>query len=106
MAASSPPMQGTGLFGSDDGSTTTATFGAPFGLALAADGRLFVADSDNHRIRVIDANGSIVSTYAGSGTSGSDDGSTTTASFADPTGLALAADGRLFVSDRAATLSA
>ena len=91
---------GTGLFGSDDGSTTTATFGAPFGLALAADGRLFVADSDNHRIRVIDANGSIVSTYAGNGTSGSDDGSTTTASFANPTGLALAADGRLFVSDR------
>ena len=86
--------------GSTDTSTTTASFANPFGLALAADGRLFVADSDNNRIRVIDANGSIVSTYAGSGTSGSDDGSTTTASFADPTGLALAADGRLFVSDR------
>ena len=91
---------GSGASGSTDTSTTTASFANPFGLALAADGRLFVADSDNNRIRVIDANGSIVSTYAGSGTSGSDDGSTTTASFADPTGLALAADGRLFVSDR------
>ena len=91
---------GRGFFGSADGSTTTASFGNPFGLALAADGRLFVADSDNHRIRVIDANGSIVSTYAGSGTFGSDNGSTTTASFANPSGLALAADGRLFVSDR------
>ena len=91
---------GSGASGSDDGSTTTASFDNPRGLALAADGRLFVADEQNQRIRVIDANGSTVSTYAGSGASGSDDGSTTTASFANPDGLALAADGRLFVSDR------
>ena len=91
---------GSGGFDGADGSTTTASFARPRGLALAADGRLFVADDLNNRIRVIDANGSIVSTYAGSGASGSDDGSTTTASFANPDGLALAADGRLFVSDR------
>ena len=88
------------FFGSDDGSTTTASFDNPRGLALAADGRLFVADDQNNLIRVIDANGSIVSTYAGTGLLSSDDGSTTTATFAAPTGLALAADGRLFVSDR------
>ena len=92
---------GSGSFGSDDGSTTTASFDNPRGLALAADGRLFVADSDNNLIRVINANGSIVSTYAGSGLLGRDNGSTTTASFAIPVGLALAADGRLFVSDSA-----
>ena len=91
---------GSGASGSADGSTTTASFDTPHGLALAADGRLFVADSANNRIRVIDANGSSVSTYAGSGLFSSDDGSTTTASFANPDGLALAADGRLFVSDR------
>ena len=91
---------GTGAFGSDNGSTTTASFGSPVGLALAVDGRLFVAEDQNYLIRVIDANGSIVSTYAGTGAFGSDNGSTTTATFAAPSGLALAADGRLFVSDR------
>ena len=91
---------GSGASGSTDTSTTTASFDTPSGLALAADGRLFVADEQNQRIRVIDANGSSVSTYAGTGASGSDNGSTTTASFANPDGLALAADGRLFVSDR------
>ena len=57
---------GSGAFSfAIDDSTTTATFSAPRGLALAADGRLFVADSVNNLIRVIDANGSTVSTYAG-----------------------------------------
>ena len=51
---------------------------------MAADGRLFVADTRNHRIRVISADGATVSTYAGSGNTGTAvggfaDGSTTTA---------------------------
>ena len=99
FAQSASVYAGSDSAGTDDGSTTTARFDTPRGLAYAADGRLFVADSANNRIRVIDANGSTVSTYAGSGASGSADGSTTTASFDDPRGLALAADGRLFVAD-------
>ena len=65
FAQSASLYAGSGAFGRDDGSTTTARFDTPRGLAYAADGRLFVADSVNNLIRVIDANGSIVSTYAG-----------------------------------------
>ena len=86
-------------FGFADGSTSTARFIAPRGIALAADGRLFVADGDNHRIRVISADGATVSTYAGSGGFGFADGSTSTASFRFPGSVALAADGRVFVAD-------
>ena len=90
---------GEGVQAFADGSTTTARFSAPRGIALAADGRLFVADERNHRIRVISADGATVSTYAGDGFAAFADGSTSTARFRFPTGVALAADGRLFVAD-------
>ena len=90
---------GDGVDGFADGSTSTARFGSPRGIAVAADGRLFVADELNHRIRVISADGATVSTYAGDGVDNFADGSTTTARFSSPLGVAVAADGRLFVAD-------
>ena len=90
---------GDGVQSFADGSTSTARFSAPSGIAVAADGRLFVADERNHRIRVISADGATVSTYAGEGVSAFADGSTSTARFVFPSGVALAADGRLFVAD-------
>ena len=90
---------GDGFAGFANGSTSTARFNFPFDVALAADGRLFVADTANHRIRVISADGATVSTYAGDDAAAFADGSTTTARFATPRGVALAADGRLFVAD-------
>ena len=89
---------GDGFAGFADGSTTTARFRSPLGVALAADGRVFVADTINHRIRVISADGATVSTYAGSGF-GFANGSTTTARFSFPQSIAVAADGRVFVAD-------
>ncbi len=86
-------------FGFANGSTTTARFDTPQGVALAADGRVFVTDQFNHRIRVISADGATVSTYAGDGVQNFADGSTSTARFRSPRGVALAADGRLFVTD-------
>ena len=91
---------GSGVNDFADGSALTAQFNTPRGIARAADGRLFVADSLNHRIRVISADGATVSTYAGDGICGGfADGSTSTARFSSPRGIALAADGRLFVAD-------
>ena len=85
--------------GSTDGTNTTARFNDPAGLALAADGTIFVADNQNHAIRRIGTNG-VVTTLAGLlGTPGSADGSTSAARFDSPTGLALGADGALYVSD-------
>ena len=90
---------GDGVAGIADGSTSTARFSFPSGVAVAADGRLFVADEFNHRIRVISADGATVSTYAGNGVRAFADGSTTTAQFNAPNGVAVAADGRVFVAD-------
>ena len=91
---------GDGISGFADGSAATARFNTPVDVVVAPDGRVFVADSNNHRIRVISADGSTVSTYAGEGISGFVDGSSATALFDTPSGLALAEDGRLFVVDR------
>ena len=90
---------GNGIESFADGSTSTASFAQPRGVALAADGRLFVADDFNHRIRVISGDGATVSTYAGDGVQSFADGSTSTARFSSPRGIAVAADGRVFVAD-------
>lgn len=85
--------------GSTDGTNTTARFNDPAGLAIAADGTIFVADNQNHAIRRIGTNG-VVTTLAGlPGTPGSADGSGSNARFDSPTGLALGPDGVLYVSD-------
>lgn len=86
-----------GVSGYADGAAATARFRKPAGLVVASDGMVFVADSGNHVVRRI-ANGS-VSTLAGDGERGSRDGSGSAARFNEPTGLALAPDGSLYVAD-------
>ena len=82
-----------------NGSGTTARFSSPLGLAVAADGTLYVADSGNHVIRVISPSG-VVSTFAGSPENwGSDDGAGGVARFNGPVGVALNESGDLLVSD-------
>lgn len=89
-------LAGSGSEGAKDDTGTSATFDRPTGLVSDGEGGLYVADSDNHLIRYIDASG-VVTTYAGS-TEGMADGSLTAAKFCDPTGLAYA-DGVLYVAD-------
>lgn len=87
---------GTGHAGSADGAAAWARFASPEGIAIRADGAVFIADSGNHRIRMIA--GGNVSTVAGS-VAGYADGSAATARFRDPHGLALDEDGALYVAD-------
>jgi sugar lactone lactonase YvrE len=82
-----------------DGYWTDGLFGNIRGLAIAPDGRVFVADPDNHRIRQIDAAGNVV-TLAGTGSDGAADGPGGAASFHDPWGLALDAAGNMYVCER------
>ena len=85
--------------GFTDGTNATARFNDPAGLAIAADGTVFVADNQNHALRRIGTNG-VVTTLAGlPGTPGAADGSGPAARFDSPTGLALGPDGALYVSD-------
>lgn len=80
-----------------DGAGATALFNGPVGVALGADGSIYVADTYNDRVRVIDAAGN-VRTLAGS-TMGYADGAGAAAQFATPCGVAVRADGALLVAD-------
>ena len=73
-----------------DGPGATAQFNKPIGLAVSGS-TLYVADSENHRIRAIDlANANYtVSTIAGDGTAKNTDGIGTAAQFSEPTGIAV-----------------
>lgn len=86
--------------GFNDGALASARFNQPQGLALSPGGdKLYVADSGNNAIRVVDLVGGVVTTLAG-GTRGSRDGVGPAAQFNDPTGVALDATGKiLYVSD-------
>jgi sugar lactone lactonase YvrE len=94
---SSGSFAGTGAAGSADGSGLQATFNAPRGLALDADGNIYVADTGSNKLRKITPAG-VVSTLAGTGDSGSTDG--VSATFSSPCGLAIGADGTIYVCDR------
>ena len=91
-------VAGNGSPGYGDGAGTSAAFDGPMGLALAPDGRLFVADAYNHRIRAIDRGGT-VSTIAGTGAPGFADGSAAAAEFDTPCGVAIGPDGVIYVAD-------
>jgi sugar lactone lactonase YvrE len=101
-------IAGTGAagFDGDGGPATSAVLDFPTGIALDARGRLYIDDSFNNRIRMVDTQGRI-STVAGSGPFGfgtgsysGDGGKATAATLNQPSGIALSSDGRLFIADQ------
>lgn len=92
-------LAGNGTAGFADGKGGQAQFNQPYNVKSDARGRLYVPDQNNHAIRRIEPDGT-VSTIAGNGQSGFGDGSRAEARFNNPTGLAWAMDGTLYVSDR------
>lgn len=86
-----------GVAGSQDG--MQATFMNPTGLAVAANGDVFIADTGNNKIRVLSPDGN-VSTLAGNGTAGFMDGAGSQAQFSGPTGVAVDAAGNVYVADQ------
>jgi ABC-type branched-subunit amino acid transport system substrate-binding protein len=91
-------LAGTGEPGYRDGPIGEAQFDGPTDVAVDAMGVLYVADSENDRIRAISPDG-MVTTLAGSGRRGFKDGPPEEAEFNAPWKLALAADGTLYVVD-------
>jgi sugar lactone lactonase YvrE len=92
---------GTSGFSGDNGPATAARLYAPSFLTLDQGGNLFIADSNNKRVRRINAANQVIETVAGNGQSGvsGDGGQATAASFSDPSGVAIDPSGAsLFVS--------
>lgn len=97
-------IAGDGLagFGGDGGSALRARFNRPEALAWWPAGRLYVADAQNHRIRMIDEMG-IITTVAGTGEPGfsGDGGPAVLARLRTPRGLTVLPDGSLVIADSA-----
>jgi DNA-binding beta-propeller fold protein YncE len=84
--------------GDQDGPGEAARFRFPRDLAVDGHGHLYVADTNNHRVRMIDLATHVVTTVAGS-KRGLVDGPGKEARFDDPWGLAASPDGVVYVSD-------
>ena len=92
-------LAGSGSSGSTDGIATAASFNLLRGIAVDSSGTLYVADAFNNKIRKITSAG-VVSTLAGSGSSGSTDGIGTVASFNIPLAVAVDSSGIVYVVDQ------
>ena len=90
---------GTGIAGSADGTALTAEFYGVTGTCVDNLGNVFVADYHNNKIRKIDILGN-VTTFAGTGISGSADGIGTNASFYYPTIVCIDSANNLLITDR------
>ena len=90
-----------GSFSGDGGPAISAGLNNPAGIAVDASGNLFIADYLNSRIRKVSPNG-IITTVAGNanccGFSG-DGGQASSASLYNPSGVAVDANGNLFIAD-------
>jgi DNA-binding beta-propeller fold protein YncE len=86
--------------GSVMGVGTNARFQGLAGIAVLANGNIFVVDSNSHKICFIDAATLTVSAYAGTGSRGLVDATGTSASFSTPNGIAFSPDkSKLYVAD-------
>jgi sugar lactone lactonase YvrE len=91
-------LAGSGTPNFANGKGTAASFNIPKGIAIDANGNLYVADSNNNLIRKITPDGT-VSTFAGSGQVGSANGQANQASFNAPFWIAIDGSGNLYVAD-------
>jgi hypothetical protein len=91
---------GTAGYSGDGAAATAATLKAPAGVAADGFGNVYIADTGNNVIRLVNANG-IISTFAGTGTAGSSGTGVapTTATLNGPTGLAVDITGNVYIAD-------
>lgn len=82
-----------------NGTMQEARFSGPRGIVLNSAGNGYIADTGNHVIRYGDGTNGVISTFAGTGSPGSADGTGTGAAFNSPEGLALDSSGNLYVAD-------
>ena len=91
---------GTAGFSGDLGPPLEASLNAPAGIAVDTAGNLYIADSGNHRVRMIDVAQNVIFTIAGTGAPGfgGDFGQSPDAMLAFPLGVAVSGD-RIYIAD-------
>jgi sugar lactone lactonase YvrE len=95
-------VAGTGTTGEggDGGPATAAELIAPQGVAIDKAGNLYIADSDNGRIRMVAAQTGVITTIAGPGSSNNlGDGGPATSADVNPYGMAFDSAGNLYFAD-------
>jgi sugar lactone lactonase YvrE len=87
-------------FSGDGGPATSAQLNFPSGIAVDLAGNLYIADTQNSRIRKVDLSG-IITTVAGSNSAGfnGDGGAATSATLNEPVGVRADGAGNLFIAD-------
>ncbi len=85
----------------DGGPATEARLNSPMGIAVDAEGKLYISDTGNQRVYVVDISDGSINTVAGTGGSGfsGDGGPATRADLANPTSLAVDPEGNLYIAD-------
>ena len=100
-------VAGTGGFGfsGDGGPATAAGLNAPWGAAVDAAGNIFIADTENSRVRKVTAASGIITTIAGTGTPGfsGDGGPATAAQLEYPYNVKVDNAGNIFIADPSAS---
>lgn len=98
-------VAGTGSagFSGDGGPAISARLSFPSAVDVDGNGDLYIADTENNRIRKVDAATGIITTVAGTGSEGfSGDGGPATAARVKPTGVALDGAGGMYIADTGA----
>ena len=93
---------GTGDRGSsgDGGAATSAQLGGPYGVSVDISGNVYIADTNNNKIRMVTSAG-IITTFAGTGTAGSsgDGGAAMAAQLKNPAGVLVDISGNVYIAD-------
>jgi hypothetical protein len=92
---------GTRGFSGDGGPAVAAALDRPRDVELGPDGRLYIADTNNQRVRVVDLETGVITTAAGSGEPAfsGDGGPASAAALHRPFGIAFDREGNLHIAD-------
>jgi hypothetical protein len=92
---------GTAAYSGDNGPAASASLNYPSGVSVDVLGNIYIADTDNNRIRKVDVLSGKIATVAGNGTAGysGDGGVATSAKIYYPAGVSIDTSGNLFIAD-------